>query len=159
VQPRIPLAHRIRHLAVFSRLLLSYNVLASAIGATALIVLSRAGLLGRRPVEGPGSGTAAAGSSNPEAAAPVAGGGGAAGLLSDPSGGGWIEELGAGALIAGLLTATVGHWLAVLIVRLAHHDELALYRAGGWGPTGLWFASWALSGLIGVVLIALGAIP
>ena len=132
---RIPFAHRIRHLAVFSRLLLSYNLLASAIGATTLIVLSRAGFLGRRPVEGPGGGVFAAGD------------------------GGWLDQIQAGALITGLLAATVGHWLAVLIVRLAHHDELALYRSGGWGPTGLWFASWVLSGLIGVVLIALVAIP
>ena len=156
---RIPFAHRIRHLAVFSRLLLSYNLLASAIGATTLIVLSRAGFLGRRPVEGPGGGTAAAGSSNPEAAAPMTGGQGPGGGVFAAGDGGWLDQIQAGALITGLLAVTVGHWLAVLIVRLAHHDELTLYRSGGWGPTGLWFASWVLSGLIGVVLIALGAIP
>lgn len=140
VRSRIPVAHRVRHLAVFYRLLLFYNLLASAIGSSALIVLTRAGLLGPRDVPGTGAEDATGD------------------LLSAFAEGFWLDELQRGLLITGILVATVGHWLAVLVVNLAHRDELALYRGGGWGPQGLWFASWVGSALVGALLAVLGAL-
>ncbi|MFW5689535.1 MAG: hypothetical protein ACOC1U_08180 [Spirochaetota bacterium] len=152
---RIPLLHRLRHLAVFSRLLLAYNVGLSAIGASALIALSLAGLLGAPDAMETARETVTPGVSvTPDVSATP-------GVSVTPGafpGFAWWDEVCTGVLVTGLLIVSVGHWLAVLVVHLAHHREYALYRSGGWGATGLWFASWSVSVLVGVVVFGIGAL-
>ncbi len=60
--------------------------------------------------------------------------------------------------VAGLIVVTAGHWLSVLVFELAHHREYALFRAGGWGPTGLWIASWAIALLGGTAIFVIGRV-
>lgn len=112
VQSRIPLAHRLRLLGVYARLVLVYNVAIAALGATALLLLRRADL-----VEG-------------------------------------VVSARVGLEIAGLIVATAGHWLAVLVFGLVHHREYALFRSGGWGPNGLRTVSWAIAVVAGVAVFA-----
>lgn len=116
MRSRIPPRHRLRHLAVYSRLVLAYNAAIAALGATALLLLRRAGL-----VEG-------------------------------------VVSARVGLEVAGLIVATAGHWLAVLVFGIAHHREYALFRPGGWGPIGLWFASWAIALLAGAAIFAIGRV-
>ncbi len=60
--------------------------------------------------------------------------------------------------VAGLIVTTAGHWLSVLVFGLAHHREYALFRAGGWGPMGLWIASWAIALLTGTAIFVIGRV-
>lgn len=59
-------------------------------------------------------------------------------------------------VLAGVLMATLGHWLAVVVVRYAHAREAPFYEAGGWRGSTLAFASWPLSTLIGAIVIVVG---
>jgi hypothetical protein len=56
--------------------------------------------------------------------------------------------------VSGLIVATAGHWLAVLVFDLAHHREYALFRSGGWGPGALRLASWTVALIAGVAFFA-----
>ena len=129
----IPLVHRLRLLAAYSRLVLAYNALLSVSGAVALVLVGASGLLDA--VTSPVTGTpSAAAFPPPDAARTVVG-------------------------VAGLLAATVGHWLGVLVASLVHHAELPLYRGGGWGRVELMFASWAASFAVGVLLLLSTRLP
>lgn len=79
---------------------------------------------------------------------------GVAGLLGDaPGDPDWRHLTRAALIVMGLLIATVGHWIAVIVTRLMHHGEQALHRGGGWSMPALWCASWALSIAVGTVIV------
>lgn len=59
-------------------------------------------------------------------------------------------------VLAGVLIATLGHWLGVTVMRLAHAREAPFYEAGGWHGSTLAFASWPLSMLAGAIVIVVG---
>ena len=123
----IPLGHRLRLLCVYSRLTLLYNVLVSFFGALALLLVGSARLLDVvvSPVLGDSAGVTVPG----------------------------VDSVRSLAIVAGLLVATAGHWMAVLVVNLVHYAEQPLYRSGGWGRVELMFAAWLISIAIGVAAI------
>lgn len=120
VRTRIPALHRLRLLAVYTRLLWGYNLFLSAIGGAALVAVRSAGLLGSADlIPGQDQG-------------PVV-------ELTDASAASfWLA-------IALLLFGTAGHWLAAALLGTAHRAELPLYRGAGWRPAGLAFGSWVAS--------------
>jgi len=127
VSSAIPLSHRLRLLWVYARLVLLYNVLISVFGAVALVVVGATGLLD--VVVSP--------------------------ILGDPAS---VELPGLDSLrtivgVGGVLIATVGHWLGVLVTSLIHHRELPLYRSGGWGRAELTLVSWVVSLAAGVLAL------
>ena len=80
----------------------------------------------------------------------------AAGLLGDALGDpDWRQETRGALIVMGLLIATVGHWIAVIVTGLVHHGEQALYRGGGWSMGELWFASWLLSIAVGAAIVVM----
>ena len=127
MQSAIPLSHRLRLLWVYARLVLLYNAAISVFGAVALVVVGATGLLD--VVVSP--------------------------ILGDPAS---VQLPGVDSVrtivgVGGVLVATIGHWLGVLVTSLIHHREQPLYRAGGWGRVELMFVSWIVSLAAGVLAL------
>ena len=149
VENRIPTRFRLRLLFVYARLVWLYNLAISVFGGAALLAVRAAGLIGAADVS-PGN-TSVTGPDGVGAgiAATVA----ESGLASPES---VLAITNAGAflgVIAGLLFATAGHWIAVVVASTVHRSERELYRAGGWRIPELALASWAGSALLGVALV------
>ncbi len=66
----------------------------------------------------------------------------------------WADEARTVAIVAGVLMATAGHWIAVGVCGAVHRRERPLYRYGGWSPLGLWLCSWFVSALLGAAIVA-----
>lgn len=128
----IPLSHRLRLLWVYARLVLLYNVAISIFGAVALVIVGATGLLD--VVVSPILGDAAS--------------------VELPG----LDSVRTIAGVSGVLVATVGHWLGVLVTSLVHHREEPLYRAGGWGRVELMFVSWPIAVVAGVLALVGAAI-
>lgn len=125
---RIPLAHRVRHLASFLGLVLPYALGAAAIGTGALIAVGAAEALGNPAAQ---------------AGAPDVGG------LRAVS-----DLVRAFFLVFAATLATIGHWAAIIVIGFVHRADYALYRLGGWAPIDLWLLSWLASALLaGAILV------